>query len=148
VDGRRRPGPDPGYPAGSRWVPELLSLEFTNWREREQAQNLCHLLAAAPAGPLLVWSGNGHASKEAVGEWIPMGRHFTALAGTSPFVIDQTVSIDWHGRSGSWLGDPLTALGPELAARGGTAGILRAQAPPPLRDRTDTDAVVVSTDNP
>lgn len=22
---------------------ELLSLEFTNWREREQAQNLCHL---------------------------------------------------------------------------------------------------------
>jgi hypothetical protein len=29
-----------------------LSLEFTNWREREQAQNLCHLLAAVPAEPL------------------------------------------------------------------------------------------------
>jgi hypothetical protein len=37
------------------------------------AQNLCHLLAAVPAEPLLVWSGNGHASKEAAGEWIPMG---------------------------------------------------------------------------
>ena len=51
---------------------ELLSLEFTNWREREQARNLCRLLAAAPAEPLLVWSGNNHASKEAAGEWIPM----------------------------------------------------------------------------
>jgi hypothetical protein len=25
---------------------ELLSLEFTNWREREQAKNLCQIVAA------------------------------------------------------------------------------------------------------
>jgi hypothetical protein len=126
---------------------ELLSLEFTNWREREQAQNLCHLLAAAPAEPLLVWSGNGHPSREAVGGWIPMGYHFAALAGLDPFVIDQTASIDWHGQSRPWLRDLLAALGPELAAQGGTAGILRDQAPDPLCRRMDVDAVVVSTDN-
>jgi hypothetical protein len=95
----------------------------------------------------LGWSGNGHASKEAAGEWIPMGSHFIALAGTDPFVIDQTVSIDWHGQSGSWLRDLLAAMGPGLAAWGGTAGILRAQAPDPLCSRTDVDAVVVCTDN-
>ena len=126
---------------------ELLSLEFTNWREREQAQNLCRLLVAAPAEPLLVWSGNNHASKQAAGEWIPMGCHFTALAGTDPFVIDQTVSIDWHGQPRPWLGELLAALGAELDAWGGTAGVLRAQAPPPLCNRTGVDALVVSTDN-
>jgi hypothetical protein len=115
VDGGRRSGPIRVIPPGC-----------------EQAQNLCHLLATAPAEPLLVWSGNGHASKEAAGEWIPMGYHFTALAGTDPFVIDQTVSVDWPGQSGSWLWDLLATLGPELGAWGGTAGILRAQAPPLL----------------
>lgn len=126
---------------------ELLSLEFTNWREREQAQNLCHLLAAAPAEPLLVWSGNSHASKQAAGEWIPMGCHFAALAGTGAFVIDQNVSVEWHGQSRAWLPGLLATLGPDLAAWGGAAGILRAQAPPPLDHRTGVDAVVVSTDN-
>ena len=29
-------------------------MEFTNWREREQAANLCQLTTAAPAEPLLV----------------------------------------------------------------------------------------------
>jgi hypothetical protein len=42
---------------------EFRTMEFTNWREREQAANLCQLTAAAPAEPLLVWCGNGHASK-------------------------------------------------------------------------------------
>ena len=34
-----------------------------------------------------------------------------------------------------------------LAAHGGTAGILREQAPPPLDGRDSVDAVVVSTEN-
>ena len=42
---------------------EMLSMEFTNWREREQAGHLCRVLAEAPAEPLLVWCGNSHASK-------------------------------------------------------------------------------------
>ena len=35
---------------------ELLTIEFTNWRDREQARNLCQVLAAAPAESLLVWT--------------------------------------------------------------------------------------------
>ena len=68
---------------------ELLTMEFTNWREREQAGHLCRLAAVAPAEPLLVWCGNGHAGKTRdVGEWVPMGWHFRAMSGTDPFVID------------------------------------------------------------
>ena len=91
---------------------ELVSMEFTNWREREQAGNLCQLLAATPGEPLLVWCGNSHASKEGGREWVP-----------------------------------LATLSETLAAHGGTAGILRDQAPAPLDSWTGVDAVVVSTDN-
>jgi hypothetical protein len=41
----------------------------------------------------------------------------------------------------------LTTLGETLAAHGGTAGILRDQAPPPLDSFSGVDAVIVSTDN-
>ena len=126
---------------------QLLTLEFTNWREREQAQNLCQILAEAPAQLLLVWSGNGHAVKEASGEWVPMGHHFTALSGIDPFVIDQTVTVAWPGRSQPWAQDLLAAIHPTLASYGGTAGILREQAPAPLDGWAGVDAVVVSTDN-
>jgi hypothetical protein len=64
---------------------EQLTLEFTNWREREQAKNLGQLLAAAPGDPLLVWCGNGHARKQAVGEWVPMGFHFAATSAVQQF---------------------------------------------------------------
>jgi hypothetical protein len=76
---------------------ELLSPEFTNWREREQARNLCQLLASAPGDPLLVWCGNGHACKQTDGEWVPMGQHFTTMSGIQQFVIDQSVTIDVLG---------------------------------------------------
>ncbi len=126
---------------------ELLTMEFTNWREREQAANLGLLLAAAPGEPLLVWCGNGHACKEAVNEWVPMGWHFRAISGVNPFVIDQTVSITFHGQPQPWVQPLLASLGETLAAHGGTAGILRDQAPAPLRDRAHADAVIVSTEN-
>jgi hypothetical protein len=125
----------------------MLSMEFTNWREREQAGNLCRVRAAAPAEPLLVWCGNGHASKEADSEWVPMGWHFRAMSGTDPFVIDQAVSVAFQGQTAPWVTALLAALGETLAAHGGTAGILRDQAPAPLNCRTDVDAVVVSTEN-
>jgi len=38
---------------------DLVSMEFTNWRERELARNLCSLLGAGPTLPLLTWCGNG-----------------------------------------------------------------------------------------
>ena len=59
-------------PAAGTDPAEMLTMEFTNWRDREQARNLCRVRAAAPAEPLLVWCGNGHACKEATSEWVPM----------------------------------------------------------------------------
>jgi hypothetical protein len=126
---------------------DLLTMEFTNWREREQAANLCQLTAAAPDEPLLVWCGNGHASKNQSGDWVPMGWHFRTMSGTDPFVIDQTVTVAFRERPQRWVQALLAELGETLAAHGGTAGILQEQAPPPLNSRDSVDAVVVSTEN-
>ncbi len=125
----------------------LLSMEFTNWREREQAANLGRLLDAAPGEPLLVWCGNGHATKEKCEDWVPMGWHFREMSGVDPFVIDQTVTVDFGEEGRQWVRELLASLSDILAAHGGTAGILRDQAPPPLDDRAGVDALVVSTDN-
>jgi len=126
---------------------KFLTTEFTNWREREQAANLCQLTAAALAQPLLVWCGNGHASKNQINDWIPMGWHFHAMSGTDPFVIDQTVTVAFENRPQPWVAELLAGLGETLAAHGGTAGILREQAPAPLDGYDHADAVVVSTEN-
>ena len=66
---------------------------------------------------------------------------------SSPFVIDQTVTVTFQGEPQPWVRDLLTALGETLAAHGGTAGILRDHAPAPLNTWPGVDAVVVSTDN-
>jgi hypothetical protein len=132
------PGTDPA---------ELVSLEFTNWREREQARNLCQLQATALEDPLLVWCGNSHASKHADSELVPMGHHFAAMSGTDPFVIDQTVTIDFADGSKPWVQEMLATLGDTLAAHDGTTGILRDQAPPPLDQWPGVDAVIISTEN-
>lgn len=126
---------------------ELLTMEFTNWREREQAANLCRLTAADPAEPLLVWCGNGHASKVQGDEWVPMGWHYRVMSGTEQFVIDQTVTVTWEEEPWPWVPELLAGLGETLAAHGGSAGILREQAPEPLNHRDYADALVVSTEN-
>jgi hypothetical protein len=123
------------------------TMEFTNWREREQAANLCQLTAAAPAEPLLVWCGNSHARKSVADDWTPMGRHFRAMSGTDPFVIDQTVTVTFQGQPRQWVQALLAELGETLAGHDGTAGILRDQAPAPLDGWDGVDAVVVSTEN-
>ena len=76
-----------------------------------------------------------------------MGCHFPALAGTDPFVIDQNATIAFKDRPEPWVEGLLNDLTETLAAHGGTAGILRDQAPPPLNSRPGVDAVVVSTEN-
>jgi hypothetical protein len=103
-------------------------MEFTNWREREQARNLCNILSAAPTVPLLVWCGNGHAYKQASGDWTPMGCHFTAMSCIEPFVINQTVSVDWPDHRQPWLPKLLASLA-TMQSFDGTAGILRGRAP-------------------
>jgi hypothetical protein len=133
------PDADPG---------ERPSLESTNRREREQAQNLCELLASAPADPLLVWCGNSHAMKTVSSEWVPMGHHFAAMSGTEQFVIDQTVTVDFSERGPQrWARELLASIADTLAANGGTAGILREHAPSPLNGWPGVDALVVSTEN-
>jgi GAF domain-containing protein len=125
---------------------ELLSIEFTNWREREQAANLCQLTAAAPGEPLLVWCGNSHASKAASNDWTPMGWQFSTMSGTDPFVIDQTATVSFRSQPWPWVQPLLAELSATLTAHDGTVGILRDQAPAPLDSRS-VDAVVVSTEN-
>lgn len=138
-EARVEPGADPA---------ELMSMEFTNRREHEQARNLCQLLAARPGEPLLVWCGNSHASKEARGEWVPMGHHFAAMSGIEQFVIDQDVTVEFPGRGPQpWARKLLAALSDTLAAHGGAAGILRDQAPPPLDCWPGVDGVIISTQN-
>ena len=46
-----------------------------------------------------------------------------------------------------WVQELLAEIADTLAAHGGTAGILREQAPPPLNSRDFVDAVVLSTEN-
>jgi hypothetical protein len=128
-------------------TPAPSTIERTNWREREQARNLCQVAAAAPAEPLLVWCGNSHASKHASGELVPMGWHFRAMSGIDQFVVSQTETVAFRGQVASWVPQLLAGLGDILTACGGTAGILREQAPPPLSAHTGVDAVVVSADN-
>ena len=79
--------------------------------------------------------------------WVTMGCHFPAMAGTDPFVIDQNVTVDFTGRSEPWVQELLSGLKGTLDAFGGTAGILRDQAPPPLNARRGVDAVIISTGN-
>jgi hypothetical protein len=80
-------------------------------------------------------------------EWPAEGWHFRAMSGIDPFVIDQTVTVDFSSRRQPWVRELLAPLGETLAAYGGNAGILRDQAPPPLDGWTGIDAVVVSADN-
>jgi hypothetical protein len=126
-------------------VEELVQWGFTH--ASVVMANLCQLTAAAPGEPLLVWCGNGHASKGEFGEWIPMGWHFRTMSDTDPFVIDQTVTVAFQDPPQPWVQPLLAELGETLAAHGGTAGILQAQAPAPLDCRDYVDAVVVSTEN-
>jgi hypothetical protein len=91
--------------------------------------------------------GNSHASKVEHEEWIPMGWHFREMSGVDPFVIDQDVTVDFGERHQEWVRELLASLSDILSAHGGTAGILRDQAPPPLDGWAGVDALVVSTDN-
>jgi len=125
---------------------ERSSLELTNWREREQALNLSQLMTGDPS-PLLVWCGNGHASKQAIGDWTPMGAHFAGLSGIEPFVIDQTATIEFPGASEPWKAELVLSLAGVLTEHGGSVAVRREQAPPPLDEWTWVDGFILSTDN-
>lgn len=124
----------------------LMSQAFTNWREAEQARNLAAVLAGLAARDrLLVWCGNGHASKAAADDWTSMGYRFAALAAEGAFVIDQTATVAFAGFE-QQRAALVAELAPILDRYGGTAGLLREQAGP-LSCWPGVDALMVSTDN-
>jgi hypothetical protein len=123
---------------------QLLTMEHTNWREREQALNLAEITARVPT--LLVWCGNGHATRHTVDDWVPMGYHFVRETGGRPYVLDQTGTVNWNDEEQYLPDGALEALERELAPYGGTAAVLHDDAPEPLRER-DADAFVLSVDN-
>jgi hypothetical protein len=125
-----------------------MSMEFTNWREQQQAGNLAELVAAEPGEPLLVWCGNGHALKVPIEDWVPMGHQFQAITDLEPFVIDQVTGVDWPERGvDRTIASFQRSIAGTLQEHGGAAGILSAQAPEPLSHWPGVDAFILSTDN-
>lgn len=123
---------------------QLLTMEHTNWREREQALNLAELAGRVPR--LLVWCGNGHATRHVVEDWVPMGYHYVRAVDRPPYVIDQTCTVNWNDEEQYLPDGVLEALERELASYGGTAAVRHEDAAEQLRDR-DADAFVLSVDN-
>ncbi len=126
---------------------EWLTDEATNRREREQARRLAQLVQGAQDEPLLVWCGNGHLYKDAFDGWLPMGHEFREITGIDPFAIDQTLTVRFEGRSMPEVDALAESLAGVLAGHGGTAGILREDAPAELAEFSGVDAYLFSTDN-
>ena len=127
-----------------------VAMESVNWREEQQARNLCNALYPLPPGTkLLVWCGNCHHGKENHDWFAPMGYRFRELSGINHFGIDQYVTVDFFSSTAKLAGTGLAAqFAADLAAHGGTAGFLTEDAPVSfLRDRTDQDVLILSTDN-
>jgi len=130
------------------YQPEMLSQEFTNWREVQQACNLIKALdALPPTTSLLVWCGNGHLTRTIVQDWQPMGYQFQTLSGLTPFVIDQTSLVNFGSSSVSINEEIAKPFITELTALGGTAGFLAEEAPSSFQDFAGADAYLLSLQN-
>lgn len=147
-------GPRPADPQDAvefdrKFQETLLSKDYTNWREMEQAKNLVSSLKALPDnGKLFVWCGNSH-HKESLSnnsDWIPMGYQFIQLSGLDPFTIDQTRTVEFAPGQTSSGSDLARKYARDLAQLGGTAGFLKQEAPEGLKG-ISFDAVLLSTDN-
>jgi hypothetical protein len=138
-----------------RWKGDTASVEFANWRDMEEARNLAEFLARQPPElRLLVWCGHSHQRKTPQGyagipgtTWIRLGQRLREVTGIDPFVIDQSVTVD-YGRRPPPRSQDVERYAGELRALGGTAGFLREEDPDPRwRDDLSADAWVLSLDN-
>jgi hypothetical protein len=123
---------------------QLVTMKHTNWREREQALNLAVVTAQVPR--LLVWCGNGHATREAHDDWVPMGYRYVEATGRRPYLIDQIVTVNFNDEEQHLPDGVLEALHRELGPFGGTAAVRREDADERLH-AWDADAFVLSVDN-
>lgn len=135
-----------------KYQSDLVSMEFTNWREEQQARNLIFTLQALPANSqLLVWCGNSHHSKTANQDWTPMGYCFQQFSKINPFVIDQTRTVKFDFRDNDLETEITSQFSEELAKYGGTAGLLLEEIPSSLAkyqfEQLGVDAVLLSTEN-
>jgi hypothetical protein len=126
--------------------PNFHGIEFVNWRERRQAENIVAALGAIPLDARrLVWCGNSHHVKCPRPPWVSMGTHVVALGG-DPFCIDQLATVSLGPDSPA--NHPLTPeLSSTLDALGGTAGFLRDAPPDGFHVPDGWDALIFSTDN-
>ena len=135
-----------------KYQTDLMSMEYTNWREEQQARNLISALQALPANSqLLIWCGNSHHSKTANQDWRPMGYCFQQSGGINPFVIDQTRTVKFDFRDNYFETEITSQFSDELAKYGGTAGLLLEEIPSSLEkyhlEGLGVDALLLSTQN-
>ena len=139
----------------SLWQGSTRTAEFGNWRDAEEARNLTKFLAHMPGDTrLLVWCGNSHQRKTpqsypGVGRstWTRLGQRFRELSGIDPFVVDQSVTVEY--RSGrSPRRDDVGRYREELRLLGGTGGFLHEEDPDARwREDLSADAWLLSLDN-
>lgn len=127
---------------------DLLSMEYTNWREEQQALNLIKTLQSLPTGTsMLVWCGNDHPSKKASREWLPMGYQFKKPGTINQFVIDQIRTVKFDGKESWWSRRVKKIAHEPLEERGGTAGFLIDEAPAVFKNDASVDAILLSNQN-
>lgn len=97
-------------------------------REQEEAHNLtAHFRALPSEAGLLVWCGWSHLAKVPLRGMPWMACRFAQMSEVDPFCIDQTITVAQHPEHAPFR-DVLAAVGPRLAALGGTAGLLAEEA--------------------
>ena len=135
------------YRRWQEFQPQFMALEYTNWREEQQALNIIQVLQALPPdSPMLVWCGNNHHSKKGGQEWIPMGYQFKRHRNMDPFVVDQIPPVKFHGINTPWYEEIVESTHELLVQMGGTAGLLREEALDIFLDDSE-DAFLFSTEN-
>lgn len=128
----------------TRWR-TLFTRAYAGWRAAQQADNLCTALAALPStARLLVWCGNRHLHRPVWGR--TMARCFEQASNLRPFVIDQTVTVQFAALHPPPLLRAQTRAA--LHALGGTAGYVAFDLPwAPWRHLLGVDAWLISLQN-
>lgn len=127
---------------------EMMSMEYTNWREEQQALNLIAALESlSPGTPMLVWCENSHHSKRINDDWMPMGYQFQQQSGINQFVIDQTRTVKFDFRAPEHHNEFLAEFQDDLLKYDGTAGFLAEEAPSIFCNQHIADAYLHSTQN-
>ena len=126
---------------------DLISMEYTNWREEQRALNLITAIKSSPKDTqMLVWCGNDHHSKLAIQDWMPMGYQFQRHSGINPFVIDQIRTVKFDNVP-DYKDELVAEFEAELARLGGTAGFLAEEAQSIFGKDPVADAYLLSLQN-